>query len=71
MAALAPNPLFDQNFEIFQSISTDLATEHEFVLFFVGGVILKPPLKAATQAGFVSSLASFDLSLGCGGLPMC
>ena len=55
------------------SICTDLATEHEperrgarhsqLILFFVGGGILKPPLKAVIGLAFVSSLVSFGLSV--------
>jgi hypothetical protein len=47
------------------------ATKHEFILFFVGGEIAKPPMKAVTRAGFVSSLASFGCSVGSWGLAMC
>jgi hypothetical protein len=41
------------------------------LFFFVGGKIAKPPIKAVTRAGFVSSLASFGCSVGSWGLAMC
>jgi hypothetical protein len=47
---------FLQIYYFILSIRTDLETGHEFILFFVGWAILKPPSKAVNRDGFASSL---------------